>query len=362
VPRRIYGEYLNNLLWEATSGGTDPRFSHIRAEAVGFSSDPQGARIRLSDGGVVVAERVVLAIGNPTSSHVHGSARRGFENCWHLSPWVDDALRVRFPGERILILGTGLTAVDAALALQGQKSACEVFMLSRRGILPHVHNLRVPRGTPFSFRSPTSLRLLVRELRERIEAAHDADRCWRTVIDSVRSISNGVWQGLSPLDQKRFQRHLKRYWDTHRHRMAPEIRARLNECHTNGGLRVMAGRLQSIQRRGDRNQARIRLKCGAERSLDVDRIISCAGINENYADSARPAVRSLMESGVARANDLGHGFHTDPRGALTSATGASRAFFTLGPPRRGQLFETTAVPEIRVQAADLAAHLIALEG
>jgi uncharacterized NAD(P)/FAD-binding protein YdhS len=31
--------------------------------------------------------------------------------------------------------------------------------------------------------------------------------------------------------------------------------------------------------------------------------------------------------------------------------------FTLGPARNGQLYETTAIPEIRVQAESLAAHL-----
>ena len=362
VPRRVYGEYLNDLLRQTTQNGGDARFRHIRGEAIGFSTERKNARITLNDGSSVLAERVVLALGNPTSSDVHTSLRRGFEDRWQLSPWFDDALRVRFPGERILLLGTGLTAVDAALALQSQDTPSEICMLSRRGILPQVHNLRLPAGVPFCFRERNNLRLLLRELRERIDAAHDADLCWRSVIDSLRPISNGLWQGLSPHDRRRFQRHLTRYWDTHRHRMAPEIRARLNECHARGALRVIAGRLRAVYARGSVIQIRIRLKCGAERMVDTDRVISCTGVNENYAHSRRSVVRALMESGLAHANDLGHGFHTDSRGALlTSALSASPVFFTLGPPRRGQLFETTAVPEIRVQAADLAAHLIALE-
>jgi uncharacterized NAD(P)/FAD-binding protein YdhS len=36
----------------------------------------------------------------------------------------------------------------------------------------------------------------------------------------------------------------------------------------------------------------------------------------------------------------------------------SDTLFTLGPPLRGQLYETTAVPEIRDQAAALARRLI----
>ena len=92
--------------------------------------------------------------------------------------------------------------------------------------------------------------------------------------------------------------------------------------------------------------------------MDVDRIISCTGIQENYKNSPRPLIRSLMENGLARANDLGMGFQTDGEGALLDANmSPSSVFFTLGPPRRGELFETTAVPEIRAQAEALAHRL-----
>jgi len=70
---------------------------------------------------------------------------------WHLSPWFDDALRLRHPGERVLLVGTGLTAVDAALALQSQDAACQIHMLSRRGARPHVHSPGPrPPGLPIS--------------------------------------------------------------------------------------------------------------------------------------------------------------------------------------------------------------------
>jgi uncharacterized NAD(P)/FAD-binding protein YdhS len=363
APRRLYGEYLNGLLQEATAGGADTRFSHIRAEAVGFGPDGKGARITLSNGTEVRAERVVLAVGNPTSSNVYSSARKGFEDSWHLSPWTDDALRVRFAGERILLWGTGLTAVDAAIALQSQEVNCKVYMVSRRGILPQVHKLRVPAGAPFCFRSRAGLGPRLREFRERIEAARNADLCWRTVIDSLRPISNSLWQTLPPEDQRRFLRHLKRYWEVHRHRMAPEIRARLNELGASSALQIVAGRLQKIHSSGGVNQVKISLKCGAERTLEADRIINCTGVNENYAESRRPSIRSLIENGLAQANHVGLGFSTDACGALLSpGMIPSSVFFTLGPPRVGQLLETTAVPEIRVQAENLAAHLIAAKG
>ncbi|MGA2215581.1 MAG: FAD/NAD(P)-binding protein [Bryobacteraceae bacterium] len=359
APRKIYGEYLEDLLQETIRPIARGQFSHIRAEAIGAAADGNGAHLALSDGTTVYAQRVVLALGNPASCAAPGLSMHGLEDCWRLSPWLGDALRVRFPGERILLLGTGLTAVDSLLALQSQDTACEVFLLSRRGQLPEVHDLGVRAQAPPVLTNRGNLRLLFRELRAHIEAAGQANRCWRSIIDGLRPISNDVWRELQVADRLRFLRHLKTYWEPHRHRMAPEIRARLDEYQANGTARIIAGRLQEASSRGGKTQVRILLKLGGERVLEVDRIISCTGLHEDYTASPRPLIHSLVENGLAHANDVGIGFHTDGHGALLDAkTNPSSVFFTLGPPRRGELFETTAVPEIRCQAEALVRYLV----
>ncbi len=374
APRKMYGEYLEDLLRETIRAIPGGHFSHIRAEAIGACASANGARLALSDGTTVQAERVVLALGNPASCPAPGLSMHGLEDRWHLSPWFGDALRVRFPGERVLLLGTGLTAVDAFLALQSQETACEVYMLSRRGMLPQVHDLRVPVEMPPLLRTRGNLLLVFREVRAHIEAARQADLSWRAIIDALRSISNDIWRELSVTDRRRFLRHLRTYWEPHRHRMAPGIRARLDEYGASGALQVIAGRLQEVSSHGRVTQVRILLKQGGERVLEVDRIISCTGVGESYTDSPRPLIHSLVENGLARANEVGIGFHTDGHGALLDANmldanmldanmldanmSPSPVFFTLGPPRRGELFETTAVPEIRAQAEALAHYLM----
>jgi uncharacterized NAD(P)/FAD-binding protein YdhS len=357
--RPLYGEYLQQLLQETLRSGASESFTHIRGEVIDARTDASGAYLTLSDGKTVQAHRVVLALGNPASCPTPSLLRRGLEDRWHLSPWLGDALRVRFSGERILLVGTGLTAVDSVLALQSQETACQVYMLSRRGLLPQVHNVRVPIGEPPVLRNRGNLRPLVREVRDLIETARQADLCWRAIVDSLRPISNDVWQELSVADQQRFLRHLKKYWEPHRHRMAPEIRERLEGYKASGSVQIFAGRLQDVSSRGTATHVRVALKHGGEQILEVDRIISCTGIQESYTDSPRPLTRSLMENGLARANDLGMGFGTDEEGALLDANRKpSSVFFTLGPPRRGELFESTAVPEIRTQAEAVALHLI----
>lgn len=362
APRKLYGEYLRDLLQQAIGGRGGIHLSHIRSEALRAHADANGARLHLSDGQTVHAERVVLALGNPASCPAPGLPREGLEDRWHLSPWFGNALRVRFTGERILLLGTGLTAVDSALALQSQEADCKVYMLSSRGLLPQVHDLRVRAGMPPLPLSQGNLRTMLRELRDRIEMAGQEAICWRPVIDALRPLSNEIWSQLPLSDRQRFLRHLKRHWEPHRHRMAPEIRARLDGYQRSGALEIMGGRIQDVRPCGRETQIRILTKQAGERVLEVDRIISCTGIHENYTDSPRPLTRSLMENGLALANDLGIGFRADRHGALLDRElRPSSIFFTLGPPRRGELFETTAVPEIRVQAESLALHLAARE-
>jgi uncharacterized NAD(P)/FAD-binding protein YdhS len=186
-------------------------------------------------------------------------------------------------------------------------------------------------------------------------------RGWREAVDALRAISNDIWQELPLADRKRFLRHLKTYWEPLRHRMAPEIRVQLDEYQASGVLEIIAGRVQEVSSRDHEVQVRILPKRGAERVLKVDRIISCTGIQESYVDHPRPLIGALIEKGLAQANDLGIGFRTDSHGALLDVKRKpSSVFFTLGPPRRGELFETTAVPEIRVQAKELARLLVRL--
>jgi len=361
APRKFYGEYLQDLLHQTLSAHGQTNFLHIRAEAASIHIDEGLARLELSDGTALCAERVVLALGNPASASDPGIIRTGMEGHWHLSPWFDDALGVRFKGEKILVIGTGLTAVDSVLALKGQSGTCEIVMLSRRGLLPLVHDLRVSSRKLPPLQNVDKLRLMFRELRSYVEVTGQTDPSWRTVVDGLRPVSNDIWKGLSVDDQARFLRHLKTYWEPHRHRMAPEIHARLNEYRTSGGVRIVAGRILGMQFRGHTANVRILLKNGGEREISVNRIISCTGIQENYAQASRSLIRSLIESGLARANHVALGFQTDSHGALLNETSVlSPILFTLGPPRRGELFETTAVPEIRVQAGELAHHLLRL--
>ncbi|MGA7235671.1 MAG: FAD/NAD(P)-binding protein, partial [Bryobacteraceae bacterium] len=212
APRRVYGEYLEDVLNAEMRARDCRNFRHICAEVLDIGADGGGAHLTLSDQSMLRAERVVLALGNPASCQHPDLSTQCLDDRWQSSPWIGDALRVRFAGERILLLVMGLTAVDSVMALQSQATPCQTYMISRRGIPPQVHNLRLPTSMPPIFGEYGNLRLMFRELRAQIGVMREQDLCWRVAIDSLRPVSNDMWRGLSVGDQKRFLRHLKTYW------------------------------------------------------------------------------------------------------------------------------------------------------
>jgi uncharacterized NAD(P)/FAD-binding protein YdhS len=357
APRMVYGEYLEDVLKTELRTSQNSKFSHIQAEVTDIGTTSRGVVLTLGDQSTIAAEKVVLALGNPASA-VENIPNAEMGEHWRVSPWLGDALRIRFSGERFLLLGMGLTATDSVLALQDQGATCQVYTLSRRGIPPQVHDLGCPPCPPPAFGDVRNIRLMFRQMRAEIRDLGTADRSWRAAIDALRPATNQIWQDLPLAERQRFLRHLKPYWEAYRHRMAPQVRGWLDEYRAQGKLHSIAGRVRETSFQGDAIQVRISLRGGGERLLEVDRVINCTGIQEDYRNSPRGLIRRLVGKGIASPNDLGIGFRTDVHGALIDSRGShSASLFTLGPPRRGELFETTAVPEIRVQATALARHL-----
>jgi uncharacterized NAD(P)/FAD-binding protein YdhS len=359
VPRKLYGDYIADVLQCAVQTNGSHAFRHIRREAVDAGAVDGKVWILLSDGATVVADKAVFALGNPASEPTGHVSTESLGEQWHESPWIGDALRVRFPGERMLLVGAGLTAVDCALAVHGQSLPCKTYMLSRRGLLPQAHDLHCAEGAPPVFEDASNIRLMLRQLRAQIGRLQGEDQCWRTAVDALRPISNKLWRGLPAEQRCRFLRHLKSYWEVHRHRMAPCVRDRLNELISRGDVEVISGRIRRTARVGGAIEFTIGRRGHGECRLTVDRAINCTGIQEDYRLRPRRIIRALIENGFATPHETGLGFRTGDSGELIDAAGCpSTNMFTLGPPRRGDLFETTAVPEIRRQAEELARRFI----
>jgi uncharacterized NAD(P)/FAD-binding protein YdhS len=267
----------------------------------------------------------------------------------------------------VLLIGTGLTMFDVALVLRDAGHRGAIHAVSRRGLVPQPHRVSAtpPRQLPF----PPSMRMdrpspgrLLRALRREVREASRRGDDWREVVTALRHDTPMLWQSLDERGRRQFLRHVQPFWDTHRHRAAPQTAARVQRLREEGQLLVRAARLLSVEPDEPGCALRVRLRPrGATyvETLDVWHVINCTGPDPDLKRGGGPLLANLMERQLATPDPLGLGLRTAPDGALLRPDGSpSDCLFTLGPPRRGDLWETTAVPELRIQAAELAKHLL----
>jgi uncharacterized NAD(P)/FAD-binding protein YdhS len=368
LPRTLYGDYVASVLDDAISHKVSRSTIELRvgsARRIDLHAAPGGgARLHLDDG-TIVARKVVLATGNAASRRlaVPGAADPAVRARWVADPWAPGAIEPVAGEGDVLVIGTGLTMIDVALEVIGRGHRGRVFAISRRGLLPQPHlTAPAPAGSWLdreALAAPMSANALARAVRGAVARAAAAGVDWRAVVAELRPLTPALWQRLGPDGQGRFLRHLAPWWETHRHRVAPAVHDVVLGLLATGQLVVGAGRLVAVEPRGGRIVAKLfgRGEARAD-DLPVSAIVNCSGPDPDVTHTTDPLLLSLVAQGAIRPGPHSLGLDVTPSGAFIGETGdVSDALFAIGPLRRGHLYETTAVPEIRAQIAAMAATL-----
>lgn len=360
--RSWYGEYLAWLLNEtAREAGPRTRLERVAGFATGLVPQHDGALLILEDGRTIDANRVVVAIGNfPPASPAF--AQSDLLNSPHYigNPWCTDTLNTIQPDEDILILGTGLTALDIVLELYAGGHCGRIHAVSRRGLLPQPHRASEP---PRPFAAPSDILKsgrtvigLLRTVRAAVRTAQAQGFTWHDVIASLRPLTHALWQNWSWQERARFLRHLQPYWDTHRHRVAIEVDAAIRLLRDRRDLVVHRGRIERCSTRGELLDVRIRPRGESETySLAVARIINATGPDSKVWRSGGQLFENLLQQKLIKPDPLELGLLTNDDGAAIDGAGRGSSWlYLIGPLRKAQLWESTAVPELREQARKLA--------
>jgi uncharacterized NAD(P)/FAD-binding protein YdhS len=276
-------------------------------------------------------------------------------------PWEPGALEPAADGSPVAVLGTGLTMLDVAITLTGAHPRTAVHAISRHALLPREHHWPRPApavsALPVIRRpaGPLSLTKLIRDIRASA-AAYPGH--WQDVVDALRPQIPRLWEQLPEPDQRLFLCHLARYWEVHRHRVPPETARRIAALRSAGRLTVHRGHAAAA--RGQRRGIRVRIDHGGSATeLATGWVINCTGSATDVTTTADPLLRHLLDSGLARPDPLRLGLDAGDHGALRDAGGRPTGdILTLGPLLRGRWYETTAIPEIRDQAATLARQML----
>jgi uncharacterized NAD(P)/FAD-binding protein YdhS len=349
APRMVFGEYLRGLM-EAARG----RLDVVEGEAVGAALDG-AAEVNLGDGRAVAADAVVLALGNLRPAPLAGVPPRALGRAYVDDPWFGRLRDALGDEDQVLLIGTGLTAVDAALTLDATGFRGRILALSRRGQMPRGHLRREPVAEPMA-EFPGGCVGLLRAVRRR-----SAEIGWREAVHEVRQAVQRLWSAAPMIERRRFLRHLRPWWDVHRHRIAPDVADRIAGMQQGGRLSVAAGRVLGAVRDAEAAAVTWRPRGGGEpERIRVARIVNCSGPELDIRRAGEPLLDHLLQAGSIRPDPCRLGIEVDPHSRAVSAGGApSDRLFAIGPITRGAFWESIAVADIAVQAQAVARRIAA---
>ncbi len=359
VPRRVYGDYLQALfLWysRAFADGKKVRIDWHEAEALDVLPEGERVTVRLSSGLDLTADKVVLATGNPAPADLPALALD--HPHYFRDPWAGWELELGDPHADVALLGTGLTMVDAFLTLAALDWRGKVYAVSRNGLLPLSHFKGQDYPT-FPEGNPTGLSLdqLDAMLRTHCERLRQLGLNPAILVDKLRPYTQRLWQHFSVAEKQRFLREFRTRWNVTRHRVPEAVYRTVTAALESGRLEVVRGELTSLAP-CDEGLRIVARGTSGERELRVGAAVNCTGPAEGFA-SAPVLYRNLLASGLVSGDEVGLGIQaTGDFAALDSAGARSKWLMVLGPPLKGMLWETTAVPELRAQAFRVAEVIV----
>jgi uncharacterized NAD(P)/FAD-binding protein YdhS len=364
VARSLYGAYISDTLEAARAAApAGVELSTISGEVVDIEENGPVRRLFLADGRSMTAQAVVLAIGNLPGEYPIRRPMPFYRGPRYVHvPWLASLLANISRSDDVLVVGAGPTAVDIIVQLDSLGHRGTIHALSRRGLRPlgQVPGLPPLRLFPEGARLPGTTREALHLVRSetRRAAAHGGD--WRSVIDAIRPHTQAIWAGFPPAERARFMRHVRPFWDAHRHRISPETAETVARLEAAGRVRFSAGRLESLRDTPTGAEAIYRLR-GTDRlvTLQVAKVINCTGPRTDYSKYQHPLLINLLARGLIDHDPLALGINALPTlEVLRYRGGPTGWLFTLGPPLKGMLWESTAIAEIRVQAKALAESLL----
>jgi len=296
----VFGDYLHDRLSRV-------RFEHVRGVAIRIGTEPGSRSVVLRGGQIVPADRVVLALGHgaPAGPLAITSAVR--THPYYVgNPWTPGALD-RVPGDvPVLLIGTGLTALDVAMSLSNRGRRAPLHAVSRRGLLPQSHLEIQPKATGSFAHHGTDAGGLLRAVRR--YAASEPD--WRCAVDTLRPQLDQLWWQLSVDARRRFLQHVAAYWEVHRHRMAPTVASRVTALRDSGALYTHAAAIHAIRRSERGFVVTLRFKEHGERtngryrdeSWPIGAIVNCTGPGGAATSTLG---RALLDDGLARRDPAG---------------------------------------------------------
>lgn len=349
--RDTFGEYLSEQLQTAVDTGL---VTLICGNVEAVRQTREGVwQATLADGTQLSASILVLATGNaapaalPQLSEVDGEDIIGVPWRTEVSGQLQDSVRDKLP---VLIVGTSLTMIDVVLTLAELGHNGPIYAISRRGLLPRAHHAHGPSNHPAPTLNdlPKTTLGMFRWLRRRVRNEED----WRNAVDALRPVTQPLWRALPVREQRRFLRHVRPWWDVHRHRIPADVATVIDGLIAKNILHVSAARIAGIRKKSSHNYSvDLADRTGSTRTIQVGLFINCTGPLSNYGDD--DLLSRMAADGLLQADGLDMGIAVTEGDLIEGLESA----YAIGTMTRGTHWEVTAVPDLRLRATQLAARI-----
>ncbi len=375
VSRRLYGRYLQSLMHAYV---TDPRpngvtIRYVDAEAVDVDVGSTGAHVVLHDGRRLRAHKIILATGNEAPSVPPGfaTAAAAQHPGWVANPWLDWSAHLAGVdrSQDVVLLGTGLTAVDIMLTLLRLNWRGSISAVSRHALLPLPHfgadeSMRGTEDWPPAGVELTDLKL--RELLDlfRVHAARvkTAGGHPARLLGKIGPQVTHIWRNFDLADKQLFVNRYATRFKILRQQIAPSLHAELLQAVAHKKINVLGGGVLGVET--DNDQLCVRIQDGPApapvRTLRADMVVNCLGPNVRMADTKSRILRNLLDKQLIEADDMNMGIRVDTSlRALVHGQRISPLILALGPLLRGTFWDSIALPNLRLQALDVAQTILA---
>jgi uncharacterized NAD(P)/FAD-binding protein YdhS len=366
LPRKLYGEYLTDL-WNTLQQTASDKgcFLEEKSDEICTVSQSKGLySFTTSDGTISSFDVCVLATGNELPKAPNSITQEIEQSSIYFgNPWSNQVLKDVHKFEKLLIIGNGLTMVDTVIGLQHSGFKGTIYSISPNGfnILPHRNNGLVYKKLNEEILGIQGLRGIASAVFKHIRIVRKFGLSAEPVIDSLRPNVQHIWQHLHLSEKKVFLSRLRHLWGVARHRIPLHVHDRIQQLRIEKKLHIIAGKINTINLSHEKAIIDFyNKKAGINECILVDRIINCTGPNSDIGKTSSTLLKQLFEQGIISQDKLKLGLQVDINSyQLVKQDGkVNHHFYTLGNHLRGELWESTAVNELRQQAKEVAQQIL----
>jgi uncharacterized NAD(P)/FAD-binding protein YdhS len=365
APRKVYAEYLRSIWDEAVANkNVSVNLQLVEDEVINVVPNQQGFKLELKAADPIQAGYVVLATGNAIPKNPPIADPSFYDSpLYYKNPWNDQCVQNLKSERDILIVGNSLTMIDAVISLLANGFSKNIYTVSPHGFAIMPDDQQVPpydRNILSEISRPYQLHDLVSLINKHMKHCEKEGLSKLAVVNSIRHKLQQIWIDFSLTDKRTFLKRISPMWNAWRHRTPADMYKRISSLIDTGKLTPITGRLAGFTEKGGYVEARILdKKANKEIMLKVERVINCTG-SQIEVRLPGTVLNNMFNTGLISHDPVNIALNADAQtGAVIDADGkTSTQIYTLGNNVKGILWESTAVPEIRAQAENIATGLI----